>query len=117
MLGRVYRQLGEMYEALRQLRRHTVRNKLAEGIHVWTHPDMGPPHGSARLGPVHEGAPTWASYAQIALKQMLAMPHWWIDNRQVPNGEFGSNLGDDTDLVQDWPSLALITDTDRKLRR
>jgi len=43
--------------------------------------------------------------------------HWWIDHRQHPDGEFGHWYGDDTDLVQDWPDLALITDPDGKVRR
>jgi len=116
-LGRVYRVLGDMYEALHQLRRHTRRNGLAEGIHIWTHPEAAHPRGTARLRRDHEGAPLWAQYQRLALERLIAMPHWWIENRQAPNGEFGSNLGDDSDLVQDWPSLALVSDPDGVLRK
>jgi len=116
-LGRVYRQLGEMYDALHEFRKHIRENRLANGIHIWTHPSAGHPRGSVGLRPEDEGAPRWAVYARMGLEYCLAMPHWWIDKRQVPNGEFGSNRGDDSDLVQDWPSLALITDPDHKLKR
>jgi len=43
--------------------------------------------------------------------------HWWIDNRQAPNGEFGNTTGDDTDLTGDWVSMALLSDRDGKIRR
>jgi len=115
-LGRRYKMLGEMYDALHELRKHVTTNKLAEGIHVWTHPSDAHPRGTVRLRPEHQEAPAWAAYAHLCLGQFLDMVHWWIDNRQVPNGEFGSNLGDDSDLVQDWPSLALIADPDHKIR-
>jgi len=115
-LGRLYKMLGEMYDALHELRKHIKTNRLAEGIHLWTHPSDAHPRGQARLRPEHQDAPLWAAYAHLCLGYFLDMAHWWIDSRQVPNGEFGSNLGDDSDLVQDWPSLALIADTDRKLR-
>ena len=115
-LGRRYKMLGEMYDALHELHKHVTTNKLAEGIHVWTHPSDAQPRGTARLRAEHQDAPAWAAYAHLCLGQFLDMAHWWIDNRQVPNGEFGSNLGDDSDLVQDWPSLALIADPDRRIR-
>ena len=33
---------------------------------------------------------------------------WWIDNRQVAYGDFGGGISDDTDLLQQWPGLALM---------
>ena len=33
---------------------------------------------------------------------------WWIDHRQVPYGDFGGGISDDTDLTQQWPGLALM---------
>ena len=116
-LGRVYRGLGEMYDALHEFRKHNRKHRLVEGIRVWTHPSGAHPRGTARLSRDDQKAPPWAAYAKLALNRLLAMPHWWIDNRQVPNGEFGSNLGDDSDLVQDWPSLAMISDPGGKLSR
>lgn len=116
-LGRVHRILGDLYEALHQLRRHVRNNALAEGIHVWTHPTAAHPRGTARLRREHQGAPAWAAYAHLNLEYFQNWAHWWIDNRQAPNGEFGSNLGDDSDLVQEWPSLALISDPEGKIRR
>jgi hypothetical protein len=33
---------------------------------------------------------------------------WWIDERQVPYGDFGGGISDDTDLTQQWPGVALM---------
>jgi len=67
-------------------------------------------------GPAEEepGAPRWRS-SSARVGAILAFANWWIDNRQAPNGEFGNNYNDDTDLVGDWISLHMIADRDGKL--
>jgi hypothetical protein len=42
------------------------------------------------------------------LKLARQFVNWWIDNRQVPYGDFGGGISDDTDLTQQWPGLALM---------
>ncbi len=60
------------------------------------------------LPPVPAGVPGWA-YRQVEdLKAVRRFVNWWIDNRQVPYGDFGGGLSDDTDLTQQWPGLALM---------
>ncbi|HEY0281712.1 MAG TPA: hypothetical protein VGC27_03700, partial [Rhizomicrobium sp.] len=41
---------------------------------------------------------------------------WWIDNRQVPYGDFGGGISDDDDLTQQFPPLALMGDIPDKVR-
>ncbi len=54
------------------------------------------------------GEPLWA-YRQLEdLKSVKQFVNWWIDNRQVPYGDFGGGISDDTDLVEQWPGLALM---------
>jgi hypothetical protein len=36
--------------------------------------------------------------ARAAWLAARAVPHWWLTHRQVPGGELGSGIGDDTDL-------------------
>jgi hypothetical protein len=67
--------------------------------------------------PRADGIPRWASLQSSILDFHLRFADWWIGERQVPNGEFGNGLNDDTDLVSDWTSLALIHDPDDRLRR
>jgi len=54
------------------------------------------------------GEPLWAFRQLEDLKLTQQFADWWIANRQVPYGDFGGGISDDTDLVQQWPGLALM---------
>src|SRR6185369_4935150 len=54
------------------------------------------------------GTPLWAFRQLEDLKQVRHFVDWWIDNRQVDFGDFGGGISDDTDLVEQWPGLALM---------
>lgn len=54
------------------------------------------------------GMPRWAFLQLEDLKITRRFVEWWIDNRQVPYGDFGGGISDDTDLTQQWPGLALM---------
>lgn len=54
------------------------------------------------------GVPLWAyrqvEYLRLAGEVIL----WWIDHRQIPSGEFGGGLSDDSDMTHSWPIPALM---------
>jgi len=54
------------------------------------------------------GVPRWAFLQLEDLKITRRFVEWWIDHRQVPYGDFGGGISDDTDLTQQWPGLALM---------
>jgi hypothetical protein len=54
------------------------------------------------------GVPLWAFRQLEDLKLVRKFVHWWIDERQVPYGDFGGGISDDTDLLEQWPGLALM---------
>jgi hypothetical protein len=60
------------------------------------------------LPPVPAGVPVWAARQLDDLKITRDFVMWWIDKRQVPYGDFGGGISDDTDLTQQWPGLALM---------
>lgn len=55
-----------------------------------------------------QGVPLWAFRQLEDLRQVHRFVAWWIDRRQAPYGDFGGGLSDDTDLLQQWPGLALM---------
>lgn len=55
------------------------------------------------------GAPEWAVWQREALRNYHSIVRWWIENRQVENGEFGGDINDDGELTCQWPFLYLIT--------
>jgi len=60
------------------------------------------------LPPPPKGVPLWAFRQVEDLKLARRFVDWWIDNRQVEYGDFGGGISDDSDLVQQWPGLALM---------
>lgn len=52
--------------------------------------------------------PLWAFRQIEELKIVRQHINWWIDERQVEYGDFGGGISDDSDLVQQWPALALM---------
>jgi len=54
------------------------------------------------------GVPLWAFRQLQDLKLVRRFVDWWIDNRQVAYGDFGGGISDDTDLLEQWPGLALM---------
>ncbi len=86
------------------------------GREMWAemHPDQGPLPEAAPKIP--DGVPAWAYLQTQDLKRVRTFVDWWIDNRQVPYGDFGGGISDDDDLTQQWPPLALMGDEPDKLK-
>ena len=62
------------------------------------------------------GVPQWA-YLQVEdLGYLKRLINWYVDNRQISNGEFGGGLSDDSDFTEWWPGLAMMGSTPDKLR-
>ena len=54
------------------------------------------------------GVPLWAFRQVEQLRYLKRFVLWYIDRRQIENGEFGGGLSDDGDLTNAWPGLALL---------
>jgi len=104
----------ELHRALEDLHTRYPDDSYARAFHIWTHPTE-PVDRSALQPPAADGAPEWAVYQRAALGKYLEFAHWWIDHRQAPNGEFGHRYSDDTDLINDWVSLSMISDPDGRI--
>ena len=55
-----------------------------------------------------DGVPLWAFRQVEQLKNLKRVVLWYIDHRQIENGEFGGGLSDDGDLTNYWPATALL---------
>ena len=62
------------------------------------------------------GVPLWAFRQLQHLDAVGRFVNWYIDNRQIENGEFGGGLSDDGDLTNQWPSAALMGVSPAKIR-
>ena len=55
-------------------------------------------------------APAWSTAQREALCRMRQVSHWWVNQRQGENGEFGGKFGDDVELLRWWAPLVLSGD-------
>jgi hypothetical protein len=55
-----------------------------------------------------EGVPEWAFLQIEYLRHLEKIISFYIDRRQIANGEFGGGLSDDGDLTNNWPPAALM---------
>lgn len=77
--------------------------------HEQLHPPFTLPQAPAEV-------PQWAFLQVEDLRQLKSLINWYVDNRQISNGEFGGGLCDDSDFLNWWPGLALMGSTPDKLR-
>ncbi len=49
-----------------------------------------------------EGMPEWAVKMREAMGRLLSVLRWWIDHRQLDNGELGGGYGDDVEMLRQW---------------
>jgi Concanavalin A-like lectin/glucanases superfamily len=69
---------------------------------------MGAPRPTFQQLETPAGVPLWAFRQVEVLKRIEHFVNWWIDHRQIANGEFGGGISDDTDLTNLWPGVALM---------
>jgi hypothetical protein len=59
-----------------------------------------------------KGAPQWALKQHEAMQRMLKVIHWWVNEKQIANGELGGKYGDDVEILRWWlPAILGADDT------
>ena len=61
------------------------------------------------------GVPLWAFRQVTQLGLVEKFVTWYVDHRQIANGELGGGISDDTDLTNMWPGVALMGGAPEKL--
>jgi hypothetical protein len=89
-------------------------NELARDYwHEMNHEQPHPPFIVPQAPP---GVPQWAFLQVEDLGYLKRLINWYIDNRQISNGEFGGGLSDDSDFSEWFPGLALMGSTPDKIK-
>jgi Concanavalin A-like lectin/glucanases superfamily len=85
--------------------------------HYWSYlnPEQGWPEFEQPKAP--PDIPLWAFRQVEDLKLLKRFINWWIDERQMENGELGGGLSDDGDLTNLWPGAALMGIEPEKITR
>ena len=59
-------------------------------------------------------APAWANFQRELITKLRYIIHWWIDNRQLPDGQYGGGFNDDVEMWRHWMPI-LIGFDDQKV--
>ena len=57
---------------------------------------------------VQSEAPKWATLQREALGKLKSVIHFWIRERQAPDGQFGGGWGDDIEMWRRWVPLCWV---------
>jgi hypothetical protein len=58
-------------------------------------------------------APRWANLQREGLEKLTDIVHWWIDHRQLPDGQYGGGWGDDVEMWRWWTPLLIGFEDDK----
>ncbi len=78
------------------------------GRKYWFEANRGGPAPPYTQPVVPTGVPAWAWLQVKDMDYFKRFVNWYIDNRQISNGEFGGGLSDDSDLTDLFPSVAFM---------
>ena len=102
---------GDLTDLLRVDPEHVL------GQRYWYDYNREQPRPPVTLPAVPADVPPWAFRQIESLRYVKRLVNWYIDNRQLENGEFGGGLSDDGDFTNYWPPLALMGAAPDRIRR
>ncbi|HXE07443.1 MAG TPA: hypothetical protein VN612_06085, partial [Acidobacteriaceae bacterium] len=97
---------NRFYADITDLLRVDPTNDL--GRKYWWDANKGQPRPPYTEPAVPAGVPAWAWLQVKDLDYFKRFINWYIDNRQISNGEFGGGLSDDSDLTDMFPGVELM---------
>jgi lysophospholipase L1-like esterase len=86
------------------------------GREYWYEYNREQPRPEIPLSPTPPGTPRWAARQVEYLRYVKRFVNWFIDHRQLANGEFGGGLSDDGDLTNWWPGTAMMGVAPERIR-
>jgi hypothetical protein len=86
------------------------------GLKYWNELNHEQIHPPFKLPEAPPGVPEWAWLQTRDLGMLSDLLNWYVDNRQISDGEFGGGLSDDTDFLNWWPGVAMMGSTPDKLK-
>jgi hypothetical protein len=87
------------------------------GRQYWYDYNREQPRPPVSLPAAPADVPPWAFRQVESLRYVKRLVNWYIDNRQIDNGELGGGLSDDGDFTNYWPPTALMGAMPDKITR
>jgi len=59
------------------------------------------------IHPPDPEAPDWANHQREVLEKLTDIIHFWVDERQAPDGQYGGGWGDDVEMWRNWTPILI----------
>jgi len=66
--------------------------------------------------PYNPAAPEWANHQRMVLEKLSWLIHWWVDNCQISDGQFGGGWGDDVEMWRNWVPVLFAFDDEKAVK-
>lgn len=87
------------------------------GRNYWYSYNTEQPEPEIELPQPDKNIPEWVFWQIEALKYFKWYVNWYIDNRQIENGELGGGLSDDGDFTNYFPPLSIMGCDEEKVKK
>ncbi len=77
---------------------------------------LGNPLPWGDLVEVNPKAPDWANHQRMTLEKLKYLIHWWVDNRQISDGQFGGGWGDDVEMWRSWVPILFSFEDEKAVK-
>jgi hypothetical protein len=105
---------NRFYADISDLLKHNPDHWLGQAYYYWVYRDKDD-RPVYEITPAPDGVPEWA-YLQIEhIRQLERIADYYIDNRQISNGEFGGGLNDDGKFTFFFTPLAYFGAQPKKI--
>ena len=106
-LRRQLRGVDELFRVIENVLQVDPKEPTATAYLTWLNPSLSPPDFKQPVVPSPD-IPQWAFQQRLLVQNSKDILDWWMKKRQLPTGEWGDGLSQDTNLLTNWAGIALM---------
>ena len=106
-LRRQLKGIDELFRVIEDVVHVDPKEPTALAYLTWLNPSLSPPEFKQPAVPSPD-VPLWAFQQRLLVQSFKDLVDWWMKKRQLPTGEWGDGLSQDTNLLTNWAGVALL---------
>ena len=106
-LRRQLKGVDELFRVIENVLQVDPKEPTAMAYLTWLNPSLPPLDFKQPVSPSPD-IPQWALQQRLLVQNSKDVLDWWMKKRQLPTGEWGDGLTQDTNLLTNWAGIALM---------